>query len=226
MTKPAPPPTPLPSANSEGYGFLQLNFEGIPHPGVDYNINHGRVDDDLGKPVKTVWDAVVIAVLPVRYSWGTIAVLRSTLPTTITSAGQTIPKGTIIYPRYAHLHSTTVNPGQLLKAGATIGTCGGSNGKMPGTYRKNDPADPNGQWNPHLHYDIRNGGPTGLQDWDAGNPTALQDWPSVKGYGYPAPGHPTMLRTVALRYIDPNAAIPHARQANAYRTPAILAPRR
>lgn len=216
MPTPAQPVCPLPNANSEGWGFLQINQESIPHPGVDFNISLGRVDDDLGKPVVSPLEATVVAVIPkLLYSWGRLLVLRSVLPRDIVSAGANIPKGTVIYLRYGHLHSIEVRRGQVLAAGARVGTCGGTNGLAPGPYKVS--GDTNGAWNPHLHFDIRNGGPSGLPAWDAGDEHAVQEWPSVASYGYPPIHSGTMLRTVALRFIDPVEAIPAAKMPNAYR---------
>lgn len=212
---------PLPGANLEGWGYLQTNQEGIPHTGVDYNIFYRRGDDDLGKEVVTPWDAMVVSALPkLQYSWGRLVVLRCVLPEDVISAGHKVPAGTVVYPRFGHLASFSAYRGQRLKAGTAIGTCGGSNGLAPGTFKS--ATDKNGEYSPHLHFDLRNGGPSGLSAWDAGDEWAVQEWPSCAGYGYPEVGAGSMIRTVALRFIDPLAAIPLSKLPNAYRPPAVL----
>ncbi|WP_155300697.1 M23 family metallopeptidase [Deinococcus kurensis] len=218
---------PLPGANSEGYGFLQVNFEPIWHPGVDYNVNHGGAQDDLNLPVVVPWDGVVVAAIPkVFYSWGRIVVVRHVLPYDVVSAGLLVKAGTIVYSRYGHLNSFSAWKGQAVKAGQEIGRCGGSNGTMDGPAQNKllDPKDKNGQWWSHLHFDIRIGFlGRGLPQWDAGNEHAVQEWPGVRSYGYPAKeDSKSLLRATALRFLDPHAAIPAGRMRNAYKTPRVL----
>lgn len=229
ILKPQDAFSPLPGANSEGFGHLQLNYPvekpGIFHPGIDLNINHGRSDDDLNKPVVSPWDGVVVAAIPkVFYSWGRLIVVRHVLPYDVNSAGLLVPAGTVVYSRYGHLNSFTAWKGQKVKAGQEIGRCGGSNGALNGPYRNaTDPKDKNGQWLVHLHFDLRNGGKGGISTWDAGDERAVQEWPSARSYGYPGTTNRThLLRATALRFVDPNAAIPAARQPNAYRTPRVV----
>lgn len=213
---------PLPGANLEGWGFLQINQERVPHTGVDYNVNHGSPADDLGLPVVVPWEGAVVAAIPkLLYSWGRLVVTRHVLPYDVDQLGKIVPKGTVVYCRFAHLASFSAFKGQVLRAGQQIGTCGGSNGVMPGNWR-GDATDPNGQWSPHLHFDIRIGGRGGLVLWDGGNEDAVQDWPSVRRYGYPAPGDVSMLATVAGRYLNPNTAIPGAKLRGGYVARAIF----
>lgn len=215
--KPYDAKSPLPGANYEGWGYTQINQEGVPHTGVDYNINRGSPADDYRAPVLCPWAGRVVAAIPrLLYSWGRLVVVRCELPYPVTSSGVTYPAGTVVYIRFAHLAAFTAYRGQDIEAGAQIGTCGGSNGTMPGTWR-GDASDPNGQWSPHLHLDIRIGGAAGLPLWDAGDADAVQDWPSVRRYGYPAPGDKRMRGVVRARYMDPHAAFPAGRMPNSYR---------
>lgn len=216
--------SPLPGANLCGWGFLQINQESVPHSGVDYNINHGSPADDYRAPVITPWDGVVVAAASqLLYSWGRLLVIRHILPYDVLSAGRLFKKGQVVYTRYGHLAEFKVMRGQVVQASEQVGTCGGSNGTMKGTWY-GDRTDPGGQWTPHLHFDIyAPAGRKGGEPWNGpNNLDAVQDWPSVRRYGYPPVGDKTMTRVVAARYIDPFAAIPASRLPGAYVTPRVF----
>jgi murein DD-endopeptidase MepM/ murein hydrolase activator NlpD len=219
---PADAKPPLPGANLIGWGYLQLNQEFCPHIGTDFNINHGSPSDDYRAPVVAAFDGRVVAAIPkLLYSWGRLVVVRHILPYAVMSSGRPVVAGSVLYAIYGHLDSFDVWVGQEVKVGQQVGRVGGSNGAMPGNW-KGDKSDPNGGWNPHLHYGLRDGGLTGLPDWDAGNEWAVQEWPTALRYGYPPVGSLEMLPFCARRFVDPFAAIPASRVADPYRSPTVF----
>jgi len=116
----------------DGYDFLELadylHGDGICetyHPGEDWNKDDGH---DYGEPVYAVSNGTVVDARDWGRGWGKIILIEHQLP-----------NSDPVWSQYAHLASIYVHKGEEVQRGQQIGTVG----------------DANGQWSPHLHFEIR-----------------------------------------------------------------------
>lgn len=103
------------------------NVYGVWHTGEDWN-GKGGGDSDLGDPVYSIAEGVVIDSGFVANSWGNIILIEHVLST-----------GTKVWSQYAHLDEILVSDGTVAKS-QQIGTIG------KGAQDK---------WIAHLHFEIR-----------------------------------------------------------------------
>ncbi|NJR41870.1 MAG: M23 family metallopeptidase [Akkermansiaceae bacterium] len=108
--------------------FWEMNEKrGGYHTGDDLN-GIGGMNSDLGDPVYSVADGLVIYAAQSSPGWGNIIVIAHR-----TSNGQPV------HSMYAHLERIDVSPGNLIARGTPIGTVGTANGYYPA----------------HLHFEMR-----------------------------------------------------------------------
>lgn len=117
-----------------GYTHGEINFQGIKHPGVDLNDGAGAWAD-LGQDLRAPDDSLITFVGRGIGGWGTLmaGLLAKKIPDPAT--------GELIWAawRLGHPKDIHVKPGQRVKRGEVIGTCG--NGNVPGML-------------PHAHFDL------------------------------------------------------------------------
>lgn len=108
--------------------FWEMNeARGGHHMGDDLN-GIGGMDTDLGDPVCSTADGLVLYAGEPAPGWGKIVVVAHK-----TKDGRTL------HSMYAHLHRIDATPGALIARGGKIGTVGTANGYYPA----------------HLHFEIR-----------------------------------------------------------------------
>lgn len=102
------------------------------HFGEDWN-GRGGGDTDLGDPIYTIADGVVMFAYQLRGGWGRCVLIRHAYRDTKTG------KVKFIDSQYAHLRRMSVKKGDFVKRGQQIGTMGGNAGMYP----------------VHLHFEMR-----------------------------------------------------------------------
>jgi murein DD-endopeptidase MepM/ murein hydrolase activator NlpD len=108
--------------------FWEMNEKrGGHHTGDDLN-GIGGMNTDLGDPVFSTADGMVLYTGEPSPGWGKTVVIA-----------HKIPDGGTLHSMYAHLHRIDVNPGILVARGERIGTVGTGNGHYPA----------------HLHFEMR-----------------------------------------------------------------------
>lgn len=111
--------------------FWEMNEKrGGHHTGDDLN-GIGGMNTDLGDPVFSTADGLVIYAAESSPGWGNVVVVAHR-----TAAGRTL------HSMYAHLHRIDVAKGDLIARGGKVGTVGTANGFYPA----------------HLHFEMRDGG--------------------------------------------------------------------
>lgn len=119
---------PVGKPDAEGYyvarGFLRH------HPGEDWN-GLGGGNTDLGDPVYTIGNGLVVFARDARRGWGNVVIVRHTY----------ISQGKLktVDSMYAHLERVTVREGQHVTRGMQVGTIGTNRG----------------MYTAHLHFEIR-----------------------------------------------------------------------
>jgi murein DD-endopeptidase MepM/ murein hydrolase activator NlpD len=108
--------------------FWDMNEKrGGHHTGDDLN-GIGGMNTDLGDPVFSVADGLVIYAGEPSPGWGKLVVVA-----------HRTPDGRTLHSMYAHLHRINVSIGALVSRGGKIGTVGTANGYYPA----------------HLHFEMR-----------------------------------------------------------------------
>jgi murein DD-endopeptidase MepM/ murein hydrolase activator NlpD len=108
--------------------FWEMNEKrGGHHTGDDLN-GIGGMDSDLGDPVFSVADGLVIYTGEPSSGWGNIVVVA-----------HRTPEGKTLHSMYAHLDRIDVARGSLVARGGKVGTVGTANGHYPA----------------HLHFEMR-----------------------------------------------------------------------
>ena len=116
------------SSDNNGYDFLELNTDGVYHPGEDWN-GDGGGDSDFGHPVHAVSNGRVVAAKFYEGNLGNVTVIKHLLQ-----------DGTNVWSQYAHLNEMFVKVNDPVNRGDKIGTIGkGGNNKLSA----------------HLHFEIR-----------------------------------------------------------------------
>jgi len=110
------------------------------HFGEDWN-GKGGGDSDLGDPIYSVADGVVMFAYQLRAGWGRCILIRHAYRDTKTG------KVRYIDSLYGHLRSMLVKKGDFVKRGQKIGTMGGNSGMYP----------------VHLHFEMRHNLRIGMQ---------------------------------------------------------------
>ncbi len=110
------------------------------HYGEDWN-GRGGGDTDLGDPIYSIADGVVMFAYQLKGGWGRVVLLRHAYRDTQSG------KVKFIDSQYAHLRSMSVKTGELVKRGQKIGTLGGNAGMYPA----------------HLHFEMRHNLHIGMQ---------------------------------------------------------------
>lgn len=119
---------PVGKPDAEGYyvarGFLRH------HPGEDWN-GLGGGNTDLGDPVYSIGNGLVVFARDARRGWGNVVIVRHTY----------LEKGRLqtVDSFYAHLERVTVREGQHVTRGMEVGTIGTNRG----------------MYTAHLHFEIR-----------------------------------------------------------------------
>jgi murein DD-endopeptidase MepM/ murein hydrolase activator NlpD len=119
---------PVGKPDGEGYylarGFLRY------HPGEDWN-GLGGGNTDLGDPVYSIGNGLVVFARDARRGWGNVVIVRHTY----------IERGQLrsVDSFYAHLQRVTVREGQHVGRGMQVGTIGTNRG----------------MYTAHLHFEIR-----------------------------------------------------------------------
>ncbi len=121
---------PVGPPDAEGY-YRARGFRPNGHLGDDWN-GLGGGDSDLGDPIYSIANGVVVFARDVRLGWGNVVIVRHAFRN---SSG----KVETIDSLYGHLESIMVKEGQTLKRGQQLGTMGGNRGMYP----------------VHLHFEIR-----------------------------------------------------------------------
>lgn len=116
------------------------NTHGSRHSGLDINLRRApRGDVDLGQPVYTTCNGLVVfAGMALGNSWGNLVITLS------------VEAGQLLFWRYAHLQDVFIDVGQVLPAGALLGTIGKG---------KND------RYAAHLHLDAWRGYMLAPESW-------------------------------------------------------------
>lgn len=119
---------PVGKPNAQNY-FRARNFGQQRHLGEDWN-GRGGGNTDLGDPVYSIADGVVVFSQDVCCGWGNVIRIVHKLQ-----------KGQYEYVEsvYAHLHEINAQPGDLIRRGDLIGSIGTAHGK----------------YNAHLHLELR-----------------------------------------------------------------------
>ncbi len=108
--------------------FWEMNLKrGGHHTGDDLN-GIGGMNTDLGDPVYSTADGLVLYAGEPSQGWGKTVVIA-----------HRAMGGKLLHSMYAHLHRIDVSPGALVARGAKIGTVGTANGFYPA----------------HLHFEMR-----------------------------------------------------------------------
>ena len=110
------------------------------HFGEDWNGRRGG-DSDMGDPIYSVADGVVMFAHQLRGGWGRVILVRH--------AYRDLKSGKVkfIDSQYAHLRRILVKNGDMVKRGQKIGTLGGNAGMYPA----------------HLHFEMRHNLNIGMQ---------------------------------------------------------------
>ncbi len=120
-------PVGIPDAT--GY-YKALNFGDKKHLGEDWN-GRGGGDTDLGDPVHSTANGLVVFAKNVCCGWGNVVRIVHKISDD--------PLQPFVETVYAHLHTVHVKPGELIKRGTLIGTIGTARGRYPA----------------HLHLELR-----------------------------------------------------------------------
>ena len=114
------------------YKARGLRLRSPTHFGEDWN-GRGGGNTDLGDPVYSIGNGVVVWAYDLRGGWGNVAIIRH--------AYRDPKTGQVRYcdSLYAHLHRMHCKVGQSVKRGDKIGTIGTAYGRYPA----------------HLHFEIR-----------------------------------------------------------------------
>ncbi len=119
---------PVGKPDADGYyisrGWLRY------HPGEDWN-GVGGGNSDLGAPVYSIGNGIVVFARDARRGWGNVVIVRHTF----------IERGQLrtVDSFYAHLQRVTVREGQHVTRGMQVGTIGTNRG----------------MYTAHLHFEIR-----------------------------------------------------------------------
>ncbi len=121
----------FPVGKPEGQGYyIYRGFSANGHLGEDWNGKEGG-DTDLGDPVYTIGNGMVILARNMRKGWGNVVIVRHAYR----------DRSGIAYSDslYAHLDRITVREGQQVQRGQQVGTIGSNRG----------------MYTAHLHFEIR-----------------------------------------------------------------------
>lgn len=122
------------------YPSVRRNM-GLPpdeHPGIDINISGLVGNEDLGYPVVSMSEGVVLRAREHRV-WGKVVLIHHPTLRKLLSLEHEV------YTQYAHLHHICVSEGDYVYPGFPIGSIG-----------RGDPLQP---FIAHLHFEIRRSGP-------------------------------------------------------------------
>ncbi|MFN0130131.1 MAG: M23 family metallopeptidase [Verrucomicrobiales bacterium] len=114
----------------EGY-YVFRGYAPNGHLGEDWN-GKGGGDTDLGDPVYSCADGMVVFSYDVRVGWGNVVIIRHAYRSADGSIRQ-------VDSLYAHLDRRTVRKDQIVKRGQEIGTIGTAHGRYAA----------------HLHFEMR-----------------------------------------------------------------------
>lgn len=124
---------PVGKPNATGYYKARgLRLRSPTHFGEDWN-GRGGGDSDLGDPVYTMGNGIVVWAYNVKAGWGNVVIIRH--------AYRDPSTGTVKHcdSLYGHLRVMTVKVGQKVRRGDKIGTIGSNRGMYPA----------------HLHFEVR-----------------------------------------------------------------------
>jgi len=120
----------FPVGKPDGLHYYKARgFQANGHLGEDWNGGPG--DSDLGLPVSTIGNGIVVFARDVRVGWGNVVIIRHCY----FAQGQL----RCIDSLYGHLNEIDVHEGQLVLRGQQIGTIGNNHG----------------MYDAHLHFEIR-----------------------------------------------------------------------
>lgn len=144
------PPTdgfdqPVGAPNAEGY-FDAQPFGENHHLGQDWNGVRGG-DSDLGDPVHSVANGVVVLAEDLSGGWGNVVVVAHRVDRQVVTS------------LYGHLDRMTVEVGDEVDRGELVGTIG----------------DAHGVYIPHLHFEMRSDATLGVGPGYASDPTGYLD---------------------------------------------------
>ena len=108
--------------NAAGY-YKARGFTPNGHLGDDWNGNGGG-DTDLGAPVYSIGNGVVVHAMDIRVGWGNVVIIRHAFRD---ESG----KIQFVDSLYGHLHEIKVRMNQIVKRGELIGTIGSNHGMYP-----------------------------------------------------------------------------------------------
>jgi len=132
---------PVGKPDAKGYYKARgLRLRPPVHFGEDWN-GRGGGDSDLGDPIYSVADGVVMFAYQLRRGWGRCILVRHAYRDTKTG------KVRFVDSQYAHLQTMLVKKGDFVKRGQKIGTMGGNAGMYP----------------VHLHFEMRHNLKIGMQ---------------------------------------------------------------
>jgi hypothetical protein len=132
---------PVGKPDAKGYYKARgLRLRPPVHFGEDWN-GLGGGDSDLGDPIYSIADGVVMFAYQLRRGWGRCILIRHAYRDLKTG------KVRFVDSQYAHLRSMLVKKGDIVKRGQKIGTMGGNNGMYP----------------VHLHFEMRHNLSIGMQ---------------------------------------------------------------
>jgi murein DD-endopeptidase MepM/ murein hydrolase activator NlpD len=120
---------PVGKPDAKGY-YKARAFRPNGHLGEDWD-GVGGGDTDLGDPIYTIGDGVVVFARDCHMGWGNVVIVRHAYR----EAGMTLNIDSL----YAHLQKTLVHRGQAVKRGQQIATLGNAHGL----------------YDAHLHFEIR-----------------------------------------------------------------------
>ncbi len=122
-----------PVGKPHGYGYYRARgFSPGGHMGEDWN-GKGGGDSDLGAPVYSIANGVVVFSENYKRGWGNVTIIRHAFRA---KTGQIA----FIDSLYGHLHRRSMNVGQKVARGDKVGTIG---------------KGPYGMYAAHLHFEIR-----------------------------------------------------------------------
>lgn len=121
---------PVGKPNGEGY-YVSRGYRPNGHQGEDWNGNGGG-DSDLGDPIYSIANGIVVFAKDVRMGWGNVVIVRHNYRDT---------DGTIrsVDSLYGHLERILVRENQQVKRGDQIATLGSNRG----------------MYDAHLHFEMR-----------------------------------------------------------------------
>lgn len=132
---------PVGKPNAAGYYKARgMRLRPPVHFGEDWN-GTGGGDSDLGDPIYSCADGVVMFAYDVRVGWGRCILIRHAYRDPKSG------KVKFIDSQYGHLRSMLVKKGDYVKRGQKIGTMGSNRGMYPA----------------HLHFEMRHNLSTGMQ---------------------------------------------------------------